>query len=359
MTTSATRDVVVLRLSFPTYRQHFIEALTELRPNIQFLDGAVQLVENVDSSVASKTVTRTGPVVYLLGRRLVWMSNVMVKCCTARVCVVELNPRIINSWLILLYRRARGRPSVAWGHAWPRAGRGARSDFVRGLMRQLADRLIVYTKTSAAELALTMGPNRVFAAPNSLYPAAMMQPQVGFKVHRLLWIGRMVEEKRPLLALEAFRRVVDDLPKDVVLTFVGDGPLRPAIQDAVETSGLYDRVELLGWENNPESLSALFAESVALVASGYVGLNVTQGLGFGIPIIYALGEQHAPEIEAVTETNSRRFVTGDPESLARVIVSVAEDRVRWISLRQQIAAETRASYSSERMAEGFNRALEF
>ena len=73
---------------------------------------------------------------YLLGRRLLWQAGCSRAVVAAEVAVLELNPRVLSSWAVLLARRTLRRPTVLWGHAFPRAGREARSDRVRGLMRR-------------------------------------------------------------------------------------------------------------------------------------------------------------------------------------------------------------------------------
>lgn len=60
---------------------------------------------------------------------------------------------------------------------------------------------------------------------------------------RVAVVGRLIEIKNPLCLLEAFRRVA--LPTSR-LVYVGDGPLRGAVDRAGAKAGLSERVELTG-----------------------------------------------------------------------------------------------------------------
>jgi 1,2-diacylglycerol 3-alpha-glucosyltransferase len=61
----------------------------------------------------------------------------------------------------------------------------------------------------------------------------------------LLWVGRLNQEKRPLLAYEIFRRLCAQRD-DVVLVMVGDGALRAELQQRSAQDGLRGRFFLTG-----------------------------------------------------------------------------------------------------------------
>ena len=115
------------------------------------------------------------------------------------------------------------------------------------------------------------------------------------------------------------------------------------------------RVQFLGEIVDEHSLAELFGSALASIASGYVGLNATQSIGYGCPIVYPTGEPHAPEIAALNESNSLSFPRDDPEALARAMIEIerAQDRFD----REAISQRTRETYSAERMASNFLEAV--
>ncbi len=163
---------------------------------------------------------------FFAGRRFLWQWGTVRRMTKPRAAILELNPRILNTWFILVARRARGRRSVLFGHAWPRRGRDARSDGIRHVMRRLAQAIVVYTDSEAAALARRMPGHEVVSAPNALYPRALAVHDLQRRLGRdVIVVGRLVDTKKPTLVVDAFAEAVHALPEDARLVFVGDGPL--------------------------------------------------------------------------------------------------------------------------------------
>jgi glycosyltransferase involved in cell wall biosynthesis len=291
--------------------------------------------------------------VFLLGRRLLWQRRCVRPLSKPSTLVLELNPRIVSSWLLLIRRRLARRRNVLYGHAWPRRGANAPTDRVRGLMRRLGDAVIVYTESQARELATLMPGVMVRAAPNALYSRTLAIGRADRRpAHSILFVGRLVPAKKPLLLLEGFARVVSDLPADTRLVFVGDGPLSPALQERARGLGVADRVEFAGHVEAFDRLRALYADALVSVSPGYVGLSLTQSLWFGVPVLIARDEPHAPEIEAAEPGfNSVFFDSDSSEALGRELVRAFEHRDRWLDRAPEIARVCVSRYSLESMVE--------
>lgn len=63
-------------------------------------------------------------------------------------------------------------------------------------------------------------------------------------------------QKNLIDLLRAFKKLLLDLPEkknDLLLQIVGDGQLRPQIEQFISENGLTENVELLGWQNNVAS----------------------------------------------------------------------------------------------------------
>ena len=87
----------------------------------------------------------------------------------------------------------------------------------------------------------------------------------------LLTVGRLDQEKNPMLLLEIVRRLRAREPR-WRLEIVGDGPLRPAIEDRIRALGLVGAVELLGYVPNGEQLWARYRASHA-----FLHVSLTEG----------------------------------------------------------------------------------
>lgn len=352
-------QVVLCLASVPSYRRALLTCLQDLHPRLQVLAGDhfFDATLRTDLSLAEGiTAVRNR---YALGRRLLLQTGGLRRAIAADVAILELNPRIANTWLVALVRRALRRPTCMWGHAWPRAGRQARSEPLRQPLRRLADVLIVYTDSEARALQERIPSVPVVAAPNSLYRRAEMQPAepVG-PVQDVIYSGRLVPEKRPGTLVQAFAIAAAELPLGARLHIVGDGPERQALQRAVVEHGLEHRVVFHGHVDDPQRLRGLYAGALLSTSPGYVGLSATQSFAFGVPMLLADDEPHAPEVEAVRPgENAVYFAARDVQAMAAAMVEVYARGEWWLGQRQQIARACAATYSGEAMAERFTEAI--
>src|SRR5690606_25341250 len=170
--------------------------------------------------------------------------------------VVDLNPRSLTAWLLLVLRRASGRRVLVWGHVHPRAGQGARTAPVRRLMRRLAHGTVSYTVADAADARADLPGSPVWVATNALYRRDDIRVPAGDEVgerDHLVFVGRFVRAKKVDLLVRAFA-VARQARPGMRLTLVGDGELRPELERFVREQGLQDAVTFAGWVDDVDAL---------------------------------------------------------------------------------------------------------
>jgi colanic acid/amylovoran biosynthesis glycosyltransferase len=121
------------------------------------------------------------------------------------------------------------------------------------------------------------GPDPAFLAQEPLPPGT---------APRLLWVGRICEEKGVPVLVEAARLLADE-GVGFELTLIGDGPLRGAVEEEIRSAGLAERIELTGWLSS-EKIRERLAQSRALVAPSFAeGLPIVlmEALAMGRPVI--------------------------------------------------------------------------
>lgn len=275
----------------------------------------------------------------------------------AQSVILDLNPRSLSVWIYVLLRRLAGKRTVLWGHAWPRAGRSSKTESIRCALRNMASAILTYSHSQARELRTVHEKMPIYTAPNSLY----LHSEIGFngeaRRYQIIYVGRLEPEKKPILLLDAFEAVADQI-SDAELVFVGAGMLKPEIEERIAQSRFASRVHALGHVNDYESLKLLYSNSVLSVSPGYVGLSITQSFAFGVPMVIGRDEPHAPEIEAAVEgVNCTYFDAGDVNSLARSLLEVWRDQYAWKERGPAIAEQCAKIYSIEAMADGIISAL--
>jgi glycosyltransferase involved in cell wall biosynthesis len=353
-------SLTLVQSTLPAYRQALVDLLRDR------LDGGVEVLVGPDDFDPTIRLAANGsPTLvlrnhFLFGRRLLWQSGALAPMLHARVLVADLNPRVLSSWVALLARRALRRPSIIWGHAWPRRGPAARTDLIRHLMRRVATAILVYTETEVSELRRRMPNAIVVAAPNALYPVSAQPEDPAADAHSavdFVFVGRLVDEKKPRLLLEAFLLALDNLPRETRLVFVGEGPLRRDLEECASSAP--GRVVFTGACTDFTQLQAIYGRALASVIPGYAGLSLIQSLWFGVPALIARDDPHSPEIEAARDGINALFFDSDSiTSLRDGIASFAAGRADWQRRRADIARECSIRYSLDAMADAFERILE-
>ena len=265
-----------------------------------------------------------------------------------------MNPRILTNWMLLISRKITGRKTVLWGHAWPRVGQGSKSVWLRNLMRKLAEKIVVYTKSQKLELEELGLKTPIISAPNALLSSDQMVTNHEEKrINNILYVGRLVADKKPFLLLKTFHFVIDELPKTTHLIFIGEGDERQKMEEYINKHQLSNRVFLKGHISDYKELKELYFDALLSVSPGYIGLSAIQSFGFGVPMLVSQNENHSPEIEAVNSENSMFFETDQIDSCAKQLLAFFKAKKLWISKRQSISDECKNKYSAENMAKTF------
>ncbi len=349
------RAVVLQQVAIADYRQKFLDLLAQsLGGRLCVLAGKEYFEPSTRTAVVLPGCLSIVKNYFMLGRRFVFQPAVVAPCVRAHVAVLELNPRSLTTWLVLLVRRILRRKTILWGHAWPRAGADSPSDNVRNLMRTLGNVIVVYTESQRRELESRMPGKAIVAAPNSIYLAEEMRPVAtqGERRH-FLYVGRLVSQKKVDLLVRAFAKFKSRSPEcNNRLIVVGDGPEKSQLMALCRQLRVSGDVDFMGHVASIDALRSIYETALVSVSPGGVGLSLTQSLGFGVPMIVADREPHGPEFEAVLHgTNALLFSANDADALCDGMLRVVNDSVDWISRAASISAHCRRSYSANAMAD--------
>ena len=360
--TDKNKKYIILQTVAPDYRSKFYNFLSNhLGQKFSILAGSEYFQKTIktDENIAGYVKIIN---FYLFNRAILFQYGMWRAAIGAQVLIVELNPRIISNWILLIFRKIIRKKTIVWGHLWSRKGKTSPTNILRKIMRLISDKTIVYTLSQMRELELAEPSISVDYAPNAIYQkdettSPLLRPES--EINNLIYVGRLVPSKKPMLLLKAFHNSIMELAPEVKLYIIGEGPEKQKIQDYCKTHQLLDRVYTPGHLNDYNALSEFYSSSIFSISPGYVGLSITQSLWFGVPMLISKQENHSPEIElAKEEFNALYFDSDNERDLKEKIISIFNNRSKWYNRRDQISQNCTERYSIEAMAGAFIKSFQ-
>lgn len=349
------QGIVIVQNLIPDYRIKFFKHLKKkLNSRLLIYSGR----ETFDPTVTHSSkiyIDKSIKQFFLWRRKLVYQQLGLCIYYTKDIVILGLNPRIINTWLLLIVRGLLGRKTILWGHAWPRAGKDSATDIIRNFMRYLASEIITYTVSQKRELQEKMPRAKIRASSNALLEKEEMFYQLkSEELLNIIYVGRLVADKKVMKLYKAFNEIYKNLPPTTNLIIVGAGPQKEALQKSILKNNMEDRIQIKDAIFDHKILSILYAQSLVSVSPGYVGLNIIQSFGYGVPMVISKDEPHSPEIEAANEfENVIYFDSNDEKALAKSLLEVFENKNYWILQRESIYKACTLNYSIQRMCKPF------
>ena len=360
------RRILILQRILPPYRLAFFQALAG-RPKFDLTLACGQASkESALESLTNPEKVRTQLLVnryFGKNERFIIQSGSLALLRTKKydVVIAEFNPRIVTNVLACLSARRRGLKFIWWGHGFrPNSGAADRGIYL--FLARLADALIFYSAAGADSLiGQGLPKEKAFVAWNSINLEEIdgLSEQTSPRARtRILYIGRLIAEKKVALLFRAFALAADRLDPGATLTVIGDGPERAALDTLARQLGISDRVEFVGSVYRQAALAPYFNTAWVSVSPGYVGLSAIHSLAYGVPMLVADREPHSPEIAAIEEgVNAVFFDSDDAEALCQALIKLAGDPAKQQAMSRTARQTVRQRFSIEGMVQAFDDAI--
>lgn len=185
-------------------------------------------------------------------------------------------------------------------------------------------------------------------------------PKRGFditgKVVKLLFVGRLDEQKDPLTLLRAFKLLSTCGVRKFELSVVGDGVLIDACKQYCIENDLLDDVTFHGWLSLPQSLYA--AADIFVCPSIYeaFGFTFVEAAYYGLPIV-ATNVEGIPEV--VLDNEMGYLVQPkSPEQLAFAILNIANNQKTYQLFSQNAHRSVVSRFPIENMIAAYKNVYE-
>jgi starch synthase (maltosyl-transferring) len=174
----------------------------------------------------------------------------------------------------------------------------------------------------------------------------------------ILCVGRLTDQKAPLDVLDAFARLKQqrkNIPPNMKLVFVGEGPLRPQIESRIQSTELQNDVKVPGWR--PDVWELMKSSNLLVLASRWEGLPnvVLEAQAAGLPVV-ASAVDGCSELISDGQTG-RLFRCGDVTDLTRVMDEMLSSPELLTLMSAMAKKSVEAQYRWDRCISDFDQLL--
>lgn len=201
--------------------------------------------------------------------------------------------------------------------------------------------------------------NEFFRTKRSqLPPVEILRQEAGVPVDRpvVLFVGKLVERKRPSNLFQAFRLATS--PEEATLVYVGDGPKRDSLEELVKRQDRSGDVVFAGFQNQSKLPKYYEIADVFVLPSVEEnwGLVVNEAMNFGLPIVAT--DTVGASVDLVDEENGRVIPADNVDILAGALQEVLEDDERRTQMGK-VSERRVQEWGIEETAEGILNAVKF
>lgn len=287
--------------------------------------------------------------------------------------VVEANARLLSNYYAVWRMKFQKRPVVGWSLGildWQApAGILLLRKWVLRLFYGQFDALITYSSKGARHFQdMGIAPEKIFIAHNAVagtttetaltkiqqHPEWLTQWKARWHLSEnpiILFVGRLIPGKEVGNLIQA----CSALGEACEVVIVGDGPERENLEILANHSPT--PIHFLGHQTG-EPLSLCFATADLFVLPGLGGLAIQEAMGYGKPVIVALGD--GTQADLVQEGKNGFLVpAGDVDSLSHAIQKCLQDREILRQMGHESLRIVREEFNLETMENAFLRALEY
>lgn len=173
---------------------------------------------------------------------------------------------------------------------------------------------------------------------------------------KLLFVGRLDEQKDPLTLLQAFKLLSTSGGRRFKLSMVGDGEFMEACKLYCIENDLIDDVAIHGWVSQPQSLYATSDIFVCPSIYEAFGFTFVEAAYYGLPIV-------TTNVEGIPEVVLDNYMgylvqSKSPEQLAFAILNIANNQKAYQTFAQNAHDSVVSRFSIENMIAGYKTIYE-
>ncbi len=271
------------------------------------------------------------------------------------IILFNFDLRWVNSMRAIIHNNSKAK-IILWG-AWLTDSNIA--NYLRVLLMKKSFANIFYTEKSRNDFVnLGIPKSKTYVANNTIDVGERVKSYENGLKFRILFVGSLNSRKQNFILLDSFYNIINSIPKNIVLTFIGEGNEKPDLEELVKKYNISDRISFKGAINNPEILKDYYKESIVSVSFGQAGLAVLQSFGFGVPFLTKINAVSGGEKYNIIHGENGLFCQDNMKSLQSSLTKLCND-IEYCKKLGKNAYNYYTDYCTiENMAQGFIDSIE-
>lgn len=296
----------------------------------------------------------------------------------ANVLVLDFAVQILLLPFYMWRARLNRTKVLLWSHGYDRK-KGFNPairliDRYRALLINYSDGLLVYSEEDKNYLQKRGIQRPIYVVPNTLdsdYIRSVKSSLSGcdsrlfnnpYK-YNLTFIGRMVSGKQPILLLKMLEHLPETLRNATAIHFIGDGPERRKIEDALSGHPLRLQVFFHGALYDENEIGKVLLETDLVIMPGEVGLSLNHALLYDVPVVCfrkdAQGPFHGPEEAHLLDGKTGFWVEkNNLVDMAKCVEEYLCDGCKRKYMKAFVASYVEQHLTIDKMMTGFNHAIQ-
>lgn len=379
LTANKTKVVIIGRV-FSAYRKPIYDILSE-KYSFNFLhsqnsSGINQVITPYSVEIESFKFSKKETGTYL------FISNYLEKI-KPQVVIHEFAIGILSMFRTYLICRRLKMKFILYSHGYDRKkGFNPQTswfDKIRLFYLKKADAVIVYGQFDKSLLGNYINTDKIFVAQNTIDTHHLLsvknklaeegkenvKKRLGFdKQYNLIFIGRLLEDKKPALVIDALNELLNTHHLDVALHYVGGGNEYSYLKEKTESLRLANNVVFHGAIHDENKTGEILFASDMMVMPGYLGLSVNHAFCFECPVMsfeqQENGPFHSPEVEYVINDETGYLLQEhSADSLAFALNKYLCNPILQITIKENIQKMVSEVFPIEKMVKGFDDAISY
>lgn len=254
-------------------------------------------------------------------------------------------------WLIVGIKRNK---SVLWG-AWFTGSKI--SDITRLYLTKKYKSLYYCNHTRLEFVDKGVDYEKTFVANNTVEIKDRIQ-SYKYTKESLLVIGTLNQRKKNEIVINAFSKIINEIPNFINLIFIGKGPEMEGLKNLVNELNITSRVLFIGEILDQKELKEYYKKAFVSISYGQAGLSVLQSFGYGVPYLTSKHAITGGEINNIVNQYNGVLIKDSELELEKTLKHICNDEKHAQTLGENAYHYYSNYCTMENMVQGFVDAIE-